>query len=246
MDDNPVAPQVEYGVTPTEVMASMSGSTSGMGGKEQPHVTSARTGVSKRASGAAAACVAFQRGLGGASIIIAGAGSRFARHTFNKVPMTKLQDDPHTLGIISDTHGLVRPEAIKALEGVEMIIHAGDIGTPEVLEALRAIAPVAAVRGNNDKGEWAHALPETEVVEVGGVALYVLHDVKTLDLDPVTAGFRAVISGHSHQPAIAHRRGVLFLNPGSAGPRRFKLPISVARLIIRGDTLEAQLVELAV
>jgi uncharacterized protein len=160
--------------------------------------------------------------------------------------MMKLQDDVHVLGIISDTHGLMRPEAVKALEGVKMIIHAGDVGTPEVLDALRAIAPVVAVRGNNDKGEWAHALPETEVVEVGDIALYVLHDVKTLDLDPVAAGFQAVISGHSHQPATANRQGVLFLNPGSAGPRRFKLPVSVARLIIRGDTLDAQLVELAV
>jgi uncharacterized protein len=160
--------------------------------------------------------------------------------------MMKLQDDTHVLGIISDTHGLMRPEAINALEDVEMIIHAGDIGTPDVLAALRAIAPVVAVRGNNDKGEWAHALPESEVVEVGDIALYVLHDVKALDLDPVAAGFQAVISGHSHQPAIANRQGVLFLNPGSAGPRRFKLPISVARLIIHGDTLDAQLVELAV
>jgi uncharacterized protein len=160
--------------------------------------------------------------------------------------MMKLQDDTHVLGIISDTHGLMRPEAISALEGVEMIIHAGDIGTPDVLDALRAIAPVVAVRGNNDKGEWAHALPESEVVEVGDIALYVLHDVKALDLDPVAAGFQAVISGHSHQPAVANRQGVLFLNPGSAGPRRFKLPISVARLIIHRGTLDAQLVELAV
>jgi uncharacterized protein len=160
--------------------------------------------------------------------------------------MMKLQDDTHVLGIISDTHGLMRPEAISALEGVEMIIHAGDIGTPDVLDALRAIAPVVAVRGNNDKGEWAHALPESEVVEVGDIALYVLHDVKALDLDPVVAGFQAVISGHSHQPAVANRQGVLFLNPGSAGPRRFKLPISVARLIIHRGTLDAQLVDLAV
>jgi putative phosphoesterase len=140
---------------------------------------------------------------------------------------------------------LMRPQAIKALEGVTMIIHAGDIGAPEVLEALHAIAPVVAVRGNNDKGEWAQALPESEVVEVGGVALYVLHDVKTLDLDPVAAGFHAVISGHSHQPAMTTRQGILYLNPGSAGPRRFKLPISVARVIVRGNTLDAQLVELA-
>jgi uncharacterized protein len=160
--------------------------------------------------------------------------------------MMKLQEDAHVLGIISDTHGLMRPEAIKALEGVEMIIHAGDIGTPEVLETLHAIAPVVAVRGNNDKGDWAHALPETEVVEVGSVVLYVLHDVNTLDLDPVTAGFHAVISGHSHRPAMSKRQGVLFLNPGSAGPRRFKLPVSVARITIRGAAIDAQLVELAI
>jgi putative phosphoesterase len=152
----------------------------------------------------------------------------------------------HLLGIISDTHGLVRPQAVKALAGVEVIIHAGDIGDAEVLEALRAVAPVVAVRGNNDKGDWALALPATEVVEVGRAALYVLHDVKALDLDPVAAGFDAVISGHSHRPAMATRQGVLFLNPGSAGPRRFKLPVSVARLRIRGKTLDAQLVELAV
>jgi uncharacterized protein len=154
--------------------------------------------------------------------------------------------DIHVLGVISDTHGLVRPEAVKALEGVDLIIHAGDIGTPEVLEALRAMAPVVAVRGNNDKGSWAFGLPETEVVEVGGIALYVLHDIKTLDLDPMAAGFAAVISGHSHRPALVTRQEVLFLNPGSAGPRRFKLPVSVARLVIRGDAIDAQLVELAV
>ena len=108
-------------------------------------------------------------------------------------------------GIISDTHGLLRPEAVKALEGVDMIIHAGDIGKPEILEALRVIAPVVAVRGNNDTGDWARTLPETEVFEVGRIALYVLHDVHTLDLDPAAAGFAAVISGHSHQPAMARR-----------------------------------------
>jgi uncharacterized protein len=158
----------------------------------------------------------------------------------------QLQEDAHVLGVISDTHGLMRLEAIRALDGVDMIIHAGDIGTPDVLEALHAIAPMVAVRGNNDKGEWARGLPETEVVEVGNVVLYVLHDVKALDLDPVAAGFHAVISGHSHRPDMAKRQGVLFLNPGSAGPRRFKLPVSVARLIIRGDTVDAQLIELAV
>jgi uncharacterized protein len=160
--------------------------------------------------------------------------------------MLKSQEDAHVLGVISDTHGLIRSEAIKALDGVEMIIHAGDIGTPEVLQALHAIAPVVAVRGNNDKGEWAHALPETEVIEVRGVTLYVLHDAKALDLDPAAAGFHAVISGHSHRPTMAKRQGVLFLNPGSAGPRRFKLPVSVARLTIRGGIIDAQLIELAV
>jgi putative phosphoesterase len=162
------------------------------------------------------------------------------------MPQRLRSNDTHVLGVISDTHGLVRPEAVKALEGTDMIIHAGDIGTPEVLAALHAIAPVIAVCGNNDKGDWAHALPETEVVEVEGVALYVLHDVNALDLDPVAAGFHAVISGHSHRPAMAKRQGVLFLNPGSAGPRRFKLPVSVARLTIRGDTIDAQLVELTI
>ena len=154
--------------------------------------------------------------------------------------------DTHELGIISDTHGLMRPEAVNALAGVTLIIHAGDIGTPEVLDALRAIAPVVAIRGNNDKGNWAQALSETEVVEVGGVALYVLHDVNALDLDPVAAGFHAVISGHSHRPGMAKRQGVLFLNPGSAGPRRFSLPVSVARLVICGAAIDAQLVDLVV
>jgi len=163
-----------------------------------------------------------------------------------KRPKRRISKDTHDLGIISDTHGLLRPEAVNALAGATMIIHAGDIGTPEVLDALRAIAPVVAVRGNNDKGNWAQPLPETEVVEVGSVALYVLHDVKALDLNPVAAGFHAVISGHSHRPGMAKRQGVLFLNPGSAGPRRFSLPVSVARLSICGATIEAQLVELAV
>ena len=163
-----------------------------------------------------------------------------------KKPERRKSTDTHELGIISDTHGLMRPEAVNALAGVTLIIHAGDIGTPEVLDALRAIAPVVAIRGNNDKGNWAQALSETEVVEVGGVALYVLHDVNALDLDPVAAGFHAVISGHSHRPGMAKRQGVLFLNPGSAGPRRFSLPVSVARLSICGAAIDAQLVDLVV
>jgi uncharacterized protein len=162
------------------------------------------------------------------------------------MPKRRRANKTYVLGVISDTHSLLRPQAIEALQGVDMIIHAGDIGTPKVLEALCTIAPVVAVRGNNDTDEWAHALPDTEVVEVGGNTLYVLHDVKTLDLDPVAAGFHAVISGHSHQPAMTTRQGVLFLNPGSAGPRRFKLPVALARLHINDHSLEAHLIELTV
>jgi uncharacterized protein len=150
----------------------------------------------------------------------------------------------HVIGVISDTHGLVRPEAIKALTGVERIIHAGDIGAPAVLETLQRIAPVVAVRGNNDTDAWARALPNTEALEVGEVALYVLHDVHDLDLDPRTAGFHVVISGHSHRPSIATRQGVLYLNPGSAGPRRFKLPISLAHLHVQAGAVDAQLIDL--
>lgn len=150
----------------------------------------------------------------------------------------------HVIGVISDTHGLMRPQALKALAGVERVIHAGDIGGSEVLQELASIAPVVAVRGNNDVGEWASALPETETVRVGDIALYVLHDVKELALDPVAEGLHAVISGHSHRPLVEQRDGVLFLNPGSAGPRRFRLPISVARLHIDGASIEAELVYL--
>lgn len=148
------------------------------------------------------------------------------------------------VGVISDTHGLVRPGALGALLGAEVIVHAGDVGTPEVLERLRGVAPVVAVRGNNDRGPWARALPATEVVELDGVYLYVLHDVKELDLDPRAAGFQVVIAGHSHRPGISHRDGVLFLNPGSAGPRRFTLPITVARLRLCDGHLDAAIVHL--
>jgi len=152
----------------------------------------------------------------------------------------------HTVGVISDTHGLLRPEAVAALAGVDRIVHAGDIGSPDILAALERIAPVAAVRGNNDRERWAAAIPETEVVEVGGVSLYVLHDLHELDLDPRAAGFAAVIAGHSHQPRLQERDGVLYLNPGSAGPRRFKLPISLARLTVAGPRVRAELVTLKV
>jgi len=138
----------------------------------------------------------------------------------------------HTVGVISDTHGLLRPEAVAALTGVERIIHAGDIGERAVLDALGRLAPVSAVRGNNDRGGWARDIPETEVVEIGGVVLYVLHDLHELDLDPRAAGFAAVIAGHSHQPRQEQRDGVLYFNPGSAGPRRFRLPVSIGRLTV--------------
>ena len=138
------------------------------------------------------------------------------------------------VGVISDTHGLMRPQALAALAGSELILHAGDIGSPEVLEALRQIGPVVAVRGNNDKGPWAQELADTEIVEAGGVFFYVLHDAAQLDLDPRAAGFAAVVSGHSHRPKVEERKGVLYLNPGSAGPRRFKLPITVARVEVGG------------
>ena len=152
----------------------------------------------------------------------------------------------HTVGVISDTHGLLRPEAVAALQGVERIVHAGDIGSPDVLTALERIAPVAAVRGNNDRERWAAAIPETEVVQIGGVALYVLHDLHALDLDPRAAGFAAVIAGHSHRPRLHERDGVLYLNPGSAGPRRFTLPISLARLTVAGPRVRAELLTLEV
>jgi len=148
------------------------------------------------------------------------------------------------IGVISDTHGLLRPEALEALRGSDLLIHAGDVGDPKVLDELRRIAPVVAVRGNIDTGGWAMTLPEYEVVEREGVSIYVLHDVNQLDLDPVAAGLQAIISGHSHKPAIRTLHGVLYLNPGSAGPRRFKLPVTVARLHLSAGKLTAEHVEL--
>ena len=134
------------------------------------------------------------------------------------------------VGIISDTHGLLRPEAVELLRGSEHIIHAGDIGAPEIVPALEKIAPVTAIRGNVDTQAWAKSFPEVEVVELGGLHIYVIHDVNAIDLNPKAAGFAAVISGHSHQPKQEIKDGVLYFNPGSAGPRRFKLPISIGRL----------------
>ena len=150
------------------------------------------------------------------------------------------------VGVIADTHGLLRPEALSALSGVSLIVHAGDVVRPDVLAGLEALAPVAAIRGNVDRGAWAQAYPATRVVAAGAARLYVLHDLDTLDLDPAAAGMAAVISGHSHQPRVERRGGVLFVNPGSAGPRRFKLPVSLARLRIVGEAIKAELVTLEV
>ena len=148
------------------------------------------------------------------------------------------------VGLISDTHGLLRPAAVDFLRGSDHIVHAGDIGDPMVLEALRALAPVTAVRGNNDNGPWAQKIAETEVLRVGDVFIYVVHDLAELDVDPTAAGFQVVVSGHSHQPRVSERDGVLYVNPGSAGPRRFKLPIAVAELHIAGQSVKAMVIEL--
>jgi hypothetical protein len=147
--------------------------------------------------------------------------------------------------VISDTHGLLRPEAIEALRGSQHIVHAGDVGTPDVLVKLSEIAPVTAVRGNIDKDAWARVLPETEVLELGGISIYVLHDLAQLDLKPAAAGFSAVISGHTHCPIQETRDGVLYFNPGSAGPRRFKLPIGVGRLVVKHGKVRGELVGLS-
>jgi putative phosphoesterase len=148
------------------------------------------------------------------------------------------------IGVISDTHGLLRPEALAALQGAQHIIHAGDIGAPEVLAALAEIAPVTAVRGNNDKGAWAARIPATAVFVAEAVSIYILHDVAELDLDPAAAGFGVVIAGHSHRPSQDQRNGVLYFNPGSAGPRRFRLPICVGRLDVENGAARGELVTL--
>jgi hypothetical protein len=149
------------------------------------------------------------------------------------------------VGVISDTHGLLRPQAIDALRGSDLIIHAGDVGKPEVLDALRALAPVHAVRGNVDHGSWAAGLPMTARVEARGHLFHVLHIIDDLDLDPPAAGVAAVIFGHSHKPSIETRNGVLWLNPGSAGPRRFDLPVTVARVRVTEDELLPELITLS-
>lgn len=149
------------------------------------------------------------------------------------------------IGIVADTHGLVRPGLVEGLAGCERILHAGDVGCPDVLERLARIAPLVAVRGNNDRGAWARALPEHAVVEVGSALIYVRHALADLDLDPRAAGIHAVVTGHSHAPGFEQRDGVLYLNPGSAGPRRFRLPVAFARLHVRGTYLQPEIVALA-
>jgi uncharacterized protein len=145
------------------------------------------------------------------------------------------------IGLISDTHGLLRPEARIALAGVDHIIHAGDICDAKVLQQLTAIAPLDAVRGNNDRGPWADALPDRQTLDIGGVRIHVLHDLHELELDPAATGIQVVVSGHSHRPAVTKERGVLYVNPGSAGPRRFRLPISLAFLTISNGRAKAEL-----
>jgi uncharacterized protein len=148
------------------------------------------------------------------------------------------------IGLISDTHGLLRPEATAFLQGSDRIVHAGDICDAGILERLAEIAPVTAVRGNNDRGDWARRLRETELMQVGAVQLYAIHDLAQLDIDPPAAGVRVVVSGHSHKPRVDERQGVLYVNPGSAGPRRFTLPISVGELIVDGQSVSARTVKL--
>jgi putative phosphoesterase len=150
------------------------------------------------------------------------------------------------IGLISDTHGLLRPEALAFLRGSDRIVHGGDIGQASVLEQLGSIAPVTAVRGNNDRDAWAEAIPETDVLEVGEVRIYVIHDIARLDLDPAAAGFQVVVSGHSHKPQVHTRDGVLYVNPGSSGPRRFKLPIAAGELMIDGGTVQGRWTELQI
>jgi uncharacterized protein len=158
--------------------------------------------------------------------------------------MRAVDRNPAILGIISDTHGLLREEALLALKGSDLIIHAGDVGNPEIIQTLKSLAPVFAVRGNVDTEPWAKALPETEVIEAGPATIYVLHDVHALDLDPAAAGFHIVVSGHSHKAASTEHGGVLFLNPGSAGPRRFQLPVTLARLHLDRTPWKVEFIDL--
>ncbi len=167
------------------------------------------------------------------------------------VQRSPLEDQPYdtrtwSVGVISDTHGLLREEALEALRGVDLIVHAGDVGKPEVLERLRTVAPVMAVRGNNDRGTWATVLPQTLMVQLGGALLYVIHDRAELEVPLEDEGIAVVISGHSHRPSLERSGDVQFLDPGSAGPRRFSQPVGVARLAIRAGVAQVELVDLAV
>jgi uncharacterized protein len=171
---------------------------------------------------------------------LSGAGPRWAA-VRTRFSMT---ETAMVLGVISDTHGLLRPAAVSALIGCDRILHAGDVGALKILDELRQIAVVTAVRGNVDTEPWAGALPETEVVEAGGVPIYMLHDLGHLDLKPQAAGFRVVVHGHSHRPKMEEKNGVLYFNPGSAGPRRFSLPVSVGRLTVEAGKVHAELVDL--
>lgn len=148
------------------------------------------------------------------------------------------------IGVISDTHGLLRPEALAQMQGSDFIVHAGDIGNPDILAQLAAIAPLTVVRGNNDYAPWGAAIPEEARLEVGGISLYAVHNIATLAIDPVAAGIHVVISGHSHCPTKQFHGGILYLNPGSAGPRRFKLPIAVAEILVDGASFTARVIEL--
>jgi putative phosphoesterase len=150
----------------------------------------------------------------------------------------------HRVGLISDTHGLLREEALRALEGSNLIIHAGDVGKPEILDSLKALAPLVAVRGNIDSGIWAETLPPTAVAETPSALFYVLHDLLQLDLDPKAAGFHIVVSGHTHKPGYSQRGGVLYLNPGSSGPRRFELPVTIARLDLLHEPWKPEFIDL--
>lgn len=160
------------------------------------------------------------------------------------LPQKTMPEREIIVGVISDTHGLMRPQAVAALRGADLIIHAGDVGNPDVITQLAAIAPIHVVRGNVDKGDWAARLPLTELVEVGERLLFVLHEISQLDLDPADAGFAAVVFGHSHQPLIETRQGVLFINPGSAGPRRFRLPIALGRLTVEAGVARGEILTL--
>lgn len=148
------------------------------------------------------------------------------------------------VGLISDTHGLLRPQALAALAGSDHIVHGGDIGDPDILRQLRAVAPLTVVRGNNDRAPWARDIPDTAILEIGATRIFAVHDIATLPIDPVAAGVQVIVYGHSHSPTATWRGGILYVNPGSAGPRRFKLPVCVAELLVDGPSLTARLVHL--